>query len=82
MLLRTWTPNNPTKDGLDAVEGVVGVGGIRVIGDVERHLHANGPWLYKLSRLYQEPEVTAAVECIAAGAQARRAACVYEFYAL
>jgi hypothetical protein len=45
-----------------------------VIGDVERHLHANGPWLYKLSRLYQEPEVTAAVECIAAEAQAQRAA--------
>jgi len=45
-----------------------------VIGDVERHLHANGPWLYKLSRIYQEPEVTAAVERIAAEAQAKRAA--------
>jgi hypothetical protein len=50
-------------------------------GDVERPLHANGPWLYKLSRIYQEPEVTAAVERIAAVAQARRAACVYESYA-
>jgi len=48
---------------------------------VERHLHANGPWLYKLSWIYQEPEVTAAVERIAAVAQARRAACVYESYA-
>jgi transposase len=45
-----------------------------VISDVERHLHANGPWLYKLSRLYQEPEVTAAVERITAEAQARSAA--------
>jgi putative transposase len=45
-----------------------------VVGDVERHLHANGPWLYKLSRLYQEPEVTAAVERIAAEAQVTRAA--------
>jgi hypothetical protein len=45
-----------------------------VIGDVERHLHANGPWLYKLSRVYQEPEVTSAVERIAAAAQAKRAA--------
>jgi putative transposase len=45
-----------------------------VIGDVERHLHANGPWLYKLSRIYQEPQVTAAVEGLAAEAQARRAA--------
>jgi len=44
------------------------------IGDVERHLHANGPWLYKLSRVYQEPEVTAAVERIAAETQAKRAA--------
>src|SRR5262245_24439347 len=45
-----------------------------VIGDVERHLHTNGPWLYKLSRVYQEPEVTAAVERIAAETQAKRAA--------
>jgi hypothetical protein len=45
-----------------------------VIGDVERHLYANGPWVYKLSRLYQEPEVTAAVERIAAEAQTKRAA--------
>ena len=34
----------------------------------------NGPWLYKVSRVYQEPEVTAAVERIAAEAQAKRAA--------
>lgn len=45
-----------------------------VVGDVERHLQANGPWLYKLSQIYQEPEVTAAVERIAAEAQPKRAA--------
>jgi putative transposase len=45
-----------------------------VVDDVERHLQANGPWLYKLSRIYQEPEVTAAVERIAAEAQPKRAA--------
>jgi transposase len=42
--------------------------------DVERHLRTNGPWLYKVSRVYQEPEVTAAVERITAEAQAKRAA--------
>jgi hypothetical protein len=45
-----------------------------VISDVERELHANGPWLSKLSRLYQEPAVTAADERITAEAQARQAA--------
>ena len=45
-----------------------------VIGDVERHLRVNGPWLYKLSRVYQEPEVTAAVERLTAEAQAKSAA--------
>jgi transposase len=33
-----------------------------LLGDVERHLAINGPWKYKLSRLYSSPEVTAAVE--------------------
>ena len=37
-------------------------------------VRANGPWLYKLSRLYQEPDVTAAVERITAEAQAKKAA--------
>jgi transposase len=45
-----------------------------VIGDVERHLHQNGPWLYKLSRVYDAPEVTAAVERLAAEHQAQIAA--------
>ena len=42
--------------------------------DVERHVQANGPWQYKLSHLYAAPEVTAAVEHIAAEKQPKRAA--------
>jgi transposase len=37
-----------------------------LVADVETHLHVNGPWLYKLSQLYYEPAITAAVEKIAA----------------
>lgn len=40
-----------------------------LIRDVERHLQANGPWLYKLSRIYKEPEVSAAVERLVAEKQ-------------
>jgi hypothetical protein len=40
-------------------------------------LHVNGPWQYKLSDLYDEPAVTAAVEKIAAEEQATAAVCVY-----
>jgi putative transposase len=36
-----------------------------LVADVEEHLHLNGPWQYKLSHLYYEPAVTAAVEKIA-----------------
>ena len=45
-----------------------------VVGDVERPLCQNGPWLYKLSRLYDEPEVTAAVERITAAQHEKMAA--------
>jgi putative transposase len=45
-----------------------------LVGDVVWHLHANGPWLYKLSHLYDAPEVTAAVERIALAEQNRIAA--------
>jgi len=45
-----------------------------VVGDIERHLHQNGPWVYTLSRVYEEPAVTAVVERIAAAQQAKRAA--------
>jgi hypothetical protein len=41
---------------------------------VEDHLHLNGPWKYKLSDLYYEPAVTAAVENIAAEELAQVAA--------
>jgi DDE superfamily endonuclease len=42
--------------------------------DVEPHVQANGPWQYKLSRLYDTPEVTAAVERIAAETRLKIAA--------
>ena len=42
--------------------------------DVEQHMQANGPWQYKLSQLYDTPEVTAAVERIAAVTQPELAA--------
>jgi transposase len=45
-----------------------------LVGDVVWHLHENGPWMYKLSHLYEEPEVTAAVERMAAEEQNQRAA--------
>jgi putative transposase len=49
-----------------------------LVADGEGHVHLNGPWLYKLSNLYDDPEVTAAVEQIAAEEQAKAAACVYQ----
>jgi putative transposase len=36
-----------------------------VVQDVEWHVQANGPWQYKLSQLYHDPEVTAAVDQMA-----------------
>ena len=42
--------------------------------DVEQHMQANGPWQYKLSQLYDAPEVTAAVERLAAETQPELAA--------
>jgi transposase len=36
-----------------------------LVADVEAPLHLNGPWQYRLSELYYEPAVTAAVEKIA-----------------
>jgi putative transposase len=38
-----------------------------LVADVEDHIHLNGPWPYKLSKLYYAPAVTAAVEQITAG---------------
>jgi putative transposase len=45
-----------------------------LVKDVERHMEKNGPWQYRLSHLYDTPEVTAAVEHIAAEQQAQMAA--------
>jgi putative transposase len=45
-----------------------------VVSDVARHLHVNGPWRYKLSKLYDEPEVTTAVERMKANLQDQMAA--------
>ena len=45
-----------------------------VVSAVERHLHVNGPWLYKRSRIYDEPAVTAVVERMTAELQDQRAA--------
>jgi transposase len=30
------------------------------VADVGRHLERNGPWLYRLSTIYQEPDITMA----------------------
>jgi putative transposase len=45
-----------------------------LVADVEDHVQLNGPWQYKLSDLYYEPVVTAAVEKIAAEERAKAAA--------
>jgi transposase len=45
-----------------------------LVADVEDHLDLNGPWQYRLSELYYEPAVTAAVENIAAEDHANVAA--------
>jgi transposase len=45
-----------------------------LVQDVEQHVQENGPWQYKLSRLYDAPEVTVVVERIAAEPQAKLAA--------
>lgn len=45
-----------------------------LVADVEAHLQANGPWPYKLSRIYYEPMVTAAVEKLMAESQSKAAA--------
>jgi DDE superfamily endonuclease len=45
-----------------------------LVADVEAHLHVNGPWQYRLSEIYYEPAVTAAVERIAAEEYAKLAA--------
>jgi hypothetical protein len=45
-----------------------------LVQDVEWHVQENGPWQYQLSHLYDAPEITTAVEKIAAEKQSRMAA--------
>jgi len=45
-----------------------------LVADVEEHLHVNGPWKYKLSELYYEPAVTAAVDNTTAEEHSKAAA--------
>lgn len=45
-----------------------------LVADVKRHLQVNGPWPYQLSAIYYEPEVTAAIEKIAAEEKLKAAA--------
>ena len=45
-----------------------------LVKDVEHHLQANGPWKYRISHLYDEPEVTVEVDRLVAQHQPRVAA--------
>jgi putative transposase len=45
-----------------------------LVGDVQQHVQVNGPWPYKLSQIYYEPAVTAAIEKLAAIEQLQAAA--------
>jgi hypothetical protein len=45
-----------------------------LVQDVERHMQENGPWQYKLSQLYDTPEVTAVVEHMTTEKHAKLAA--------
>jgi transposase len=45
-----------------------------LVAEVAEHLHVNGPWPYKLSDIYYEPAITAAVEKMAAEEHAKVAA--------
>jgi transposase len=44
-----------------------------LVADVVRHLQVNGPWRYRLSKIYYEPEVTRAVAELKAAAQLQAA---------
>ncbi len=44
-----------------------------LVGDVVWHLKRNGPWRYKLSSIYSEPEVDAALSELIAAQQLKAA---------
>jgi hypothetical protein len=83
LIVRRWPTSGPRANPSEWVFGEVHDQCTRnhqrkrlcdVVRDVERHLRQNNPWLHKLSRVYDAPEVTAAVEQLAAEQQAKRAA--------
>lgn len=45
-----------------------------LVGDVIEHLQVNGPWQYKLTEIYYEPEVTALIENMTAEERLKMAA--------
>lgn len=45
-----------------------------LVSDVIEHLQVNGPWQYKLSEIYYEPEITAVIEKMAADERLKAAA--------
>ena len=45
-----------------------------LVADVIKHLQVNGPWQYRLSAIYYEPEVTAVIEQMAAEERLKAAA--------
>jgi hypothetical protein len=45
-----------------------------LIRDVERHLQDNGPWRYRLSHIYDAPEVLAEVQRLATAQDKKLAA--------
>jgi hypothetical protein len=81
---RLWWPTScPRANPLERALGDVHDQGARPhhrkrlrdgVGDVARHLRPNGPGLSKRSQLYDAPEVTAAVERIAAAERVKVAA--------
>jgi hypothetical protein len=72
---RLWPTDGPRANPIARAFGEVQDGCTRhhrrqrvpaLVAEVEDHLHRNGPWPSKLSDLYEEPALTAAVENIAA----------------
>jgi hypothetical protein len=67
LLLRTYGPRaNPIERAFGDVHDCCTRNHRRarlpdLVADVEDYVHLNGPWQYKLSDLYDEPAVTAAV---------------------
>jgi DDE superfamily endonuclease len=80
LFLPTYCPRaNPIECAFGDVHGLCTRNHTRnrlrdLVADVEDHLHVNGPWKDKLSELYYEPAVTAAVENMTAAEHSKAAA--------